>query len=1171
MTDATRPGDGAPGSAGADSPASDRELEARREFGPTSFALGHRNSVLVGLLVIVLLGAMAYARIPRESSPEIKVPIYVINTIYTGVAPEDVENLITQPLEDELNTIPDIKDITSVSIEGYSSITCEFEADVDLDSALQKVREKVDLARPELPEAAEEPTIFEVDFSNFPIMQVNVSGEYDLVRLKEVAEELQDAFENIPSVREVSLSGGLEREVQVNVDLPKLKYYGLDFRDVVDAITFENITVPGGTIDVGDKTFLVRVPGEFQDPGPIEDVVVVTRRGRPIYVRDVASVDFGFEDRETFARLDGHPVVTLGITKRTGENIIETADAIKEEVAELLPSLPPTTRVEITSDESEEIRKMVSSLENNIISGLLLVVAVLLFFLGLRNASLAAVSIPLSMLLSYVIMDLIGFTLNMVVLFSLILALGMLVDNAVVVVENIYRYRERGIGAFVAARKAVGEVAMPVVAATLTTLAAFFPMTFWPGIVGEFMKFLPLTLIITLSSSLFVALVIVPVLCSLLMRVTGTSDSESGGTALTRTGRIILITLGALIGLGVLLANPITAVMLLVSIGLFYAGFRFLLNPLSRYFQERLLPAGLRLYERQLRWALAGARNRTIVIGGTVLGLFVAVALFVRFNPGVVFFPEDVPPAFAWVQLEAPVGTRVERMDAITRSLEARIDAVEGRDEIKSVVSTVGSSANMFGAGGRGSHLATIAMSFIDYQDRQVDALDTIETLREDLARTVVGADIRIDVVQPGPPTGRPVELELTGEDFDVLRELSDQAIAILKRSPVYAKLDGLESDLDEARPELQVHVDRERAALYGLNTQDVGWTVRSAVNGVVASEYRYDDDELDIRVRLAKRYRDNLSALGDLDVMNDEGRSVPLSSVASWEIDAGLGGINHKDLDRVATVSADVRAGYNDNAVVAEVRDLLAPLLQRLPDGYEARFGGSQEEQAESEDFLSGAFLMAVLLIAFVLVSQFNSIGRPLIILCTVVLSTIGVLIGLVVLRMPFGIIMTGVGVIALAGIVVNNAIVLIDYIELLRRRDGLEPVESLVQGGLTRFRPVLLTAITTIGGMIPLAVGLNFDYIGLFTSLAPDFYWGGESASWWGSLAIAVICGLTFATFLTLVVVPVMVAAVDDFGAWAGRVMLARRREGSDGAADDAAVAARAAAASPAAGRQA
>ncbi|MGD2153652.1 MAG: efflux RND transporter permease subunit [Gemmatimonadales bacterium] len=1093
-----------------------------KEFWLTSFAVDHPTSVLVFTLIVIIAGFISYVRVPKEAAPEITIPIVAVNTVYPGVAPEDIETLITQELEDELNQIGDVKEITSTSVEGYSSIIVEFEAGMDMTEALQLVREKVDIAKPELPPAAEEPMIVEFNFAEWPIMQVNISGEYSLVRLKRLAEDIQDRLEQIPSVLDVGLSGGLEREVQVDVDLARLKYYGLAFDDVIDAIREENVTTPGGSIDVGDLKYLVRVPGEFEDTRLIEDIVITAPGDRPVYISDVATVDFGFKERESFARLDGRSVVTLSVTKRVGRNIIETADAVRSTLDEMQPDFPPTTVVKLTSDMSDEVHKMVSSLENNIISGLILVVAVLLFALGVRNASFVGIAIPLSMLLSFSVMQMAGMTMNFIVLFSLILALGMLVDNAIVVVENIYRFRERGYGKREAAKLATGEVAMPVIAATATTLAAFTPLAFWPDIVGEFMKYLPLTLIITLSSSLVVALVINPTLCSLFMRPEGEK-----GPGLTKEMKWAMAGAAGLAFLVVALFRPLTAVLLAVTAVLLYALHRYVLAPGGYWLQTVNLPATLRFYERVLRWSLV---HRWRVMGTALLVLVVSVVAFGAFSKGVVFFPEDIPPSTVWVQIEAPTGTRADVTDGIVRRIEGELGEVVGREDFESVVSTAGSSSGDWISGGSATHLGTVAVNFVDFEQRGHDVFETLEELRNTIGSGIAGADVVVERPQEGPPTGLPVNIEISGEDAGLLKRLGDEVVAILSNSPVAPKLEGLESDMADARPELTVEVDRERAQIFGVNTQKIGFAVRSAINGVEAGEFRDGEDEYDIVVRLAERYRRDLNSLADLTVVADDGSQVPLPSVASWSVNESFSGINRKNLDRVVTITSDVRSGYNANAVLAEVRNELMGFAARLPSGYELRYTGQQEEQQESAAFLMGAFMTALLLIAFILVSQFDSVLRPLIIISSVILSTIGVLIGLLVFGMPFGIIMSGVGVISLAGVVVNNAIVLIDYVRLLRERDGLSWTESLVRGGMTRFRPVTLTAITTVVGLIPLAIGLNIDFYGFYGSLEPNFFWGGEQAAWWAPMAIAVICGLSFATLLTLILVPVMHTFTDD-----------------------------------------
>ncbi len=1127
------------GEGGGPPPTDDPDFLARfKEFPLTSFAVGHRTSVVVLFFFIAIMGLMAYQTIPREAAPEIEIPIVAVNTIYAGVSPSDIETLITRPLEDELHTISEIDELTSTSVEGYSSIIAEFSTGTNMDEALAQIREKVDLAKPDLPSDAEDPSIVEFNTAEFPIMQVNLAGEYGLVRLKDLGEELQDRLEQIPEVLRADLSGGLEREVRVDASLPRLKYYGLALSDVVDAIRNENVNVPGGSIEVGSYDYLVRVDGEFVDPSIIEDLVVSGPGGRAVYVRDLARVDFGFAERTSYARLNGVPVVTLDVVKRSGANIIETADAVKAVIAEMEEGFPPTTQVSITGDQSQDIHAMVSTLENSIISGLLLIVAILFFFLGIRTSIFVALAIPTSMLLSFVILGAMGVTLNMVVLFSLILALGMLVDNAIVIVENIYRFMEEGWSRGLAAVKATGEVALPVIGATATTLAAFTPLLFWPDVVGEFMGFLPLTLIVTLSSSLFVALVILPTLCALFMTVEtesrdGEPDPGNEGNRqplLTPTARWTLWIVAALFLLVVGIQNPLTAGLFAGLAILLYALHHFVLDRAGKAFQARGLPWIIDRYEGTLQWAL----NHRFLVVGTMFAAFVlTVALFARFNHGVEFFPEGVPPQQAWVNVDLPVGSRAGATDRITQRLEAELPAIEGYDDVESVVATVGGSGGgmMGGGGAGGTNQGRITLSFLDYEDRKQDSFATLANLQRDLGRDVAGADISVDRMEMGPPQGPPVNIEIAGPDPAVLQDLSNQVLALLRNAPVVERLDGLESDLDEARSELSVQVDRERAALYGLSTQDVGWAIRGAIEGTEAAKYRTGNDEFDIMVRLAPEYRSELSALQELNIVADDGSQVPLVSVANWEVGRGLGSIRRKDMDRMVTISSEVQAGYNQNAVLGEVREALAEFGGELPPGYQMRYTGQVEEQTDAQEFLTRAFLIALMLIGFILVSQFNSVVKPVIILTSVIMSTMGVLLGLMFFEMPFVIIMTGVGIISLAGIVVNNAIVLIDYIDILRERDGMDRRQALVEGGKTRFRPVMLTAITTALGLVPLAIGLNLSFSGFFTALDPDLFWGGEQAAWWGPMAIAVIVGILFATVLTLLAVPVMYSLVDDF----------------------------------------
>ena len=1103
-----------------------RRVEGFKEFAATSFAVEHRTSVVALLAIIGIMGSIAYRTTPKESFPEVAVPVLAINTVYPGVSPADVESQVTRIIEEDLATISDIKELTSTSVEGYSSVVAEFDTSIDLNEALQKVREKVDLAKPDLPQDAEEPSILEFNFSEVPVLQVNLSGDYGLVRLKEIAEELQERLETLPAVLRADLRGGLEREVKVEVDLSRMNYYGVALQDVIDAIRSENVNIPGGAIDVGSTKYLVRIDGEFDDPMLIEDLVVTMKEGRPVYVRDVAKVDFGFAERESFARMDDRSVVTLDVIKRSGENIIETAQAIRAEVEMVFPSLPPTTDIRITSDQSEEIEAMVSSLENNIISGLILIVGVLFFFLGAGTSAFVAISIPASMFLSFMVLKAMGVSMNMIVLFSLILALGMLVDNAIVVVENIYRYIEEGWDRLTAAKKATGEVALPIIAATATTLAAFAPLLFWPGEVGEFMGYLPRTLIITLTSSLFVALVIIPTLCGMFMRLDGRPRSP-----LTPTARRTLLGGVALILLGTARANPLTAVMFTATVFAVWLLHRFVLRAAGRSFQESLLPRTMDRYERGLRWSL---NNRARLIGSTV-ALFIATFVTYLATPlgsGLEYFPEDMPPPMLLIDVETPVGTRASVTDGIVQRLEGELKAMAGRADWESVVAVSGGGGgggNPMGGGPSGPEGGRVSISLVDFQDRESDAFVTLAEMQATIGMEIAGATITVDKVSEGPPQGAPVSIEIVGEEPEELKRLSDEIMDIIEDSPVFPKLAGLDSDMDAARPELSINVNREKAALYDLNTQKIGMAVRGAINGIEAAKYRTGNDEYDIVVRLAQEYRDELEGLRELTVMA-EGVQVPLLEVATWGVEDGAGTIRRKDRMRMATITSNVAAGYSNNAILAEVQSELTEFEQTLPPGYTMQYAGQSQEQDEATEFLSGAFLTALMLIGFILVSQFNSVIKPVIILTSVIMSTAGVLIGLMVFQMPFGIINTGVGIISLAGIVVNNAIILIDYIDILRNRDGMNRREALVQGGKTRLRPVVLTALTTALGMVPLAIGLNFDFFGLYGSLAPELYWGGMQAAWWGPMAVAIIAGILFATFLTLVLVPVLYSLVDD-----------------------------------------
>ena len=1026
----------------------------------TNWSLLHKTSVFVLLFIVVIAGFVSYVGLPVESFPQIKQPYVIVSVPYVGVSPSDMETLVANPIEKKLKEISKIKKLTSSSTEGFTSITSEFETDIDIDEAVRKVREKVDQAKPDLPSDLDEPIVQEINFENIPIMRVSIVGKQSLVTLKKIAEDLQDEIEQVPGVLDVKISGGLEREVKVNVNPSRLQYYNLGLEDITKAIRKENLTIPGGSMESANLKWTVRVPGEFNSVEEMKNIVVKTINESPIYLRDLAEVEFGFKEPDSYSRLDGQSSVSLSIQKRSGENIIRIADQVKEILSEEGKTLPAQTQFVVLLDLSKDIRSMVNDLENNIIAGLILVVLVLYFFMGTRNGLLVGIAIPLSMLLSFIVISFLGYTLNMIVLFSLILALGMLVDNAIVIVENIYRHHDEGKGLLKAASEATGEVGMPVVASTITTLLAFLPMIFWPGIVGEFMKYLPITLIITLSSSLFVALVFNPVISSSYLKIDKRISNLPGDRLLTR---------------------------------------------LSAY------------YETSIRWAI---QNRVITLVIALVGFFMMVGIFIKYNHGIEFFP-DTEPTQAFIDIEAAIGTRLETSDKIVTEVENRI---KNTKDMEHYVADVGNKSSLFDFGTQSgsSNESRVTIDFEDRHLRSQSSFKTLDEIKENITG-IPGARIEVDRPQEGPPTGMAVEIQIKGENFNVLEEQSNKIQDLIENVPGISRLN---DNYEKGRPELRIRIDREKAALFGLTTQEIANTIRTAVNGNHTSDYRVGTDEYDITVRFSKDYRKNYSDLLNLTVFY-EGAHYPLANFAKVDFTSGLSSVNHVDNERVVTITADA-FGRSSAEVLADVKAKLKDY--QLPPGYSMTFAGQDVEQEKASEFLSRAFLIAILLIFFVLVTEFNSVTLPFVIMISVLLSFFGVFFGLLVTFKPFGIIMTGIGIISLAGVVVNNAIVLIDYVEKLRSW-GMEKMDAIVQGGKTRLRPVLLTAITTILGLIPLTAGINIDFIGLFKGDFSKFIqFGVESSQWWSGMGVAVIFGLFFATALTLIIVPVLYSMMSD-----------------------------------------
>ena len=1073
---------------------------------PTT-AVQKRTSVVVLAIIIVIFGFMSYNSLPREAAPDITIPYIFIITNYPGVAPEDIEQSITIPIEKKLKGLEAVKQIKSSSTEGMSSIIIEFVAGTDIDEVLSKTKDKVDLAKPELPaDLEEDPEVVEINISELPIVVLSLSGAVGLVTLKEIAEDLQDDIESIPGVLEAELTGGLEREIRVEPDPDKLAYYGLSILRLQSIIAKENQNVSGGAIRMGDGRFQLRVPGEFQSPDEIYGLVVGLHKGQPVYLKDVARVLDGFKDEEGRSRLNGQEAINIAVKKRAGENVIRISKQIDGLIEEQRTTWPAGITVTKLMDHAKDIRIMVADLENNIITGLILVIVVLFFVMGVRNAVLVSLAIPFSMLLSFMVLSALGITLNMVVLFSLTLSLGMLVDNAIVIVENIFRYMEQGVPRIQAAMRATSEVAQPVTASTLTTVAAFFPLVFWPGIMGEFMSYLPKAVIVTLSSSLFVAMVINPALAAIFLRLPAGhrfARAKVSAEEMERAGEA-----------------PITV-----------------RGPL------------LKAYQRLLNGAL---NNRLAVLTMAFLGV-VAMAMIWLYEIGlekpIEFFP-NIDPHSIYVNLDMPEGADLEYSDRLARQVEIALctgpgqplahpdgnpaqcyhnnrqrkihtlrqgQKVAGLTDManvkhiysRTVAVTGGSSAFEVNSPNH------IGIQFYDIEDRVEPSTQTVEEIRKRVEH-IPGARIAVAAQEEGPPTGAPINIEIVGDNFDVLGQIAQQIRDVLEKIPF---VQDVRDDYVAGSPTVRVRVDRQKAAMLGLSTDIIGFALKVAFNGIKVSTFREGDEDYDITVQLPESDRRVTDILRELLIPTAEGL-VPLSTVTRFEVTGGLGQVNHINHERVVTVRANVDEEKVPGPVVrAQAEKILAD--SSLPPGYKIRFTGEFEFQQEAQAFLSKAFAAGVFLIILILVTQFNSIAQPGIIMTSVILSLGGVFFGLSVMKLPFGIIMTGVGVISLAGVVVNNAIVLIDYTNRLHQR-GMHFREAIIAAGCTRLRPVLLTAVTTILGLLPMVTGIAYNFHEM------EIAWVSESSQWWRSMASAVIFGLALATILTLVVVPTLYALV-------------------------------------------
>ncbi len=1113
--------------------------KTQRQFGLTKWAVRNRNTVYILIAALVIFGTVAYLSLPKELFPEVNYPTIFVQTVYPGNSARDIENLVTDPLEKELKGISNLKELKSISAQDVSMIFVEFPAKQDIDDVLQDVKDAVERAKPDLPDdLPHDPQVIKFNFSDFPIVFINIAGDYNLEKLKEYAEYLQDEIEKIPDVSSADIKGLPDKEIQVNVDLNALKALNLTFNEIVKAIEAENISISAGSIESGGTYREVRIVGQFKTVDDIKNIAVRSVGGKTIYIGDVAEVKETYAETESYARMFGKPVVSLQVIKQDDANIIKTIDKIYKVIdqAKATKHIPEDLTITLTNDQSKIVKRQLSSLENNLLEGMILVILVMLLFLGLRNATIVGYAIPMSMLISFIFLSLFGYSLNNIVLFSLILALGMLVDNAIVVVENIYRYVDQGVPLKRAVVDATSEIAIPITASTLTTLAAFFPMVFWNSLMGEFMKLLPLTLIIVLSASLFTALVLTPTLARITIKPVKEQHGPDKKKMLKYSAGFVAIAIPFYLSKHNVWGNILIMIAVLLEV------YVYILYPLSKWFQNRFLVWLEDIYLKFIKYSLKGKHPLVILLGTTLLLVFSIFLYFGVTQPKVDMFP-PTDPRYINIYVYTPVGSDLQSTDSVVRMVEKDINRLMEpyMDIVNSMITTVGSGVarERETAVGKTLNRGRTTIEFVEFSKRHGISTRKIERMLSDsLINRYPGVDIFMDTDKHGPNSGKPINIEVHGDDLAVLFQYSDSIIHRVEQANIRG-FEKLELDINDGISEIDIKIDRKKAGQLGLSTGMIAQTIRTALFGTEASKFKTAQDEYPINVRLKEEYRNNLDNLMNLEIPvktpNGKISSVPISSVASVSMTTTVDAIHHVNTVRTITISSNVIEGYNANEINKQIKRAISTL--QMPEGYSYEFTGEQKDMKDSMQFMMLAMAIALVLILTILVTQFNSLVKPLIILVGVLFSTIGVFLGYSLIGMDMSVLMTGIGIVALAGVVVNNGIVLIDYIDLLKdqRRaelglDEEDPLpkedikNAIIQAGKTRLRPVLLTATTTVLGLLPMSIGLNVDFAGLFEHFKPNIYLGGESAQYWGPLSWAIVFGLTFATFLTLVVVPSM-----------------------------------------------
>lgn len=1102
--------------------------DTEKEFRPTSWSIDNKVVIYVATAIICLAGIMVYNGLPKENFPEVVFPQIYVATVYPGAAPSDVENLISKQIEKQVKGIAGVRKITSNSVQDFSNVIIEFETDVEVKEAKREVTEAVDKAKQDLPnDLPDDPQVVDIDISEVPIMNVNLSGDYDLQTLKKYAEQMQDRMETLGELRRVDIVGALDREIQINLDMFKAATAGVSLDDISSSIGFENRIISGGQLSVDGMKRSLSVNGEYINADQIANTVIGSIKGGKIYLKDIAQVIDTHKEQESFARLDGKNVVTLNVIKRGGKNLIDASDKINLIVKEYEDNiLPKGLKVTITADQSDNTRTTLHDLINTIIIGFVLVTIILMFFMGATNAIFVGLSVPISSFIAFLVFPSIGFTLNLMTLFSFLLALGIVVDDAIVVIENTHRVFDNGkVPIRKAAKIAAGEVFMPVLTGTLVVLAPFVPLAFWPGTIGEFMFFLPVTLIVALLASLVVAYIMNPVFAADFMSV---HDHDHSRKKFTKGYKVT----GAIFG-GIALIFYITGSFGLGNFTLFIFGIyslhRFVLENMISGFQTNLWPRVQRGYMSLISWCLVGYRPIGVMMGVVVLFIFSIWFTGIR-KPPVVFFPKG-DPNFIFAYIRMPIGTDQRVTDSITRIVEEKVVATVGKGNpvVESIISNVakGASENPFEGGTQSSpHLGKVTVAFVNFADRGGRSSKIYLNKIRDAVKGIRGAEVSVDQEQGGPPTGKPINIEISAENFDVLTATAIRAKKYLDSLQIEG-VEELKSDFQSDKPEIVIHIDREKANREGISTAQIGGTLRTAIYGFEVSKFRDANDDYPIQLRIQENQRNDINTLINLPItfrdmtMGGQVRQVPLSSFAKIEYSNSFAGIKRIDQKRTITLASNVLSDFNPNEVVGQIQQAMTSF--NVPDGVLINMTGEQEKQAETMAFLSRAGMIAMGLIFMILVIQFNSTTKPLIIMSEIILSVIGVLIGFSIFRMEISIVMTGVGLMALAGIVVRNGILLVEFTDLLISQ-GMPLREGIVEASKTRMTPVLLTAMAATLGLIPLAVGFNIDFVTLFTEFKPHIFFGGDNVAFWGPLSWTMIFGIIFGTFLTLVVVPVM-----------------------------------------------